>query len=438
MNILDKLNEMIVLLKVEEPQKKDFFPILQELDDFFVEDFKDVAEPPERIFFRYNEDDKLREIERKMKLLEENPECCLLEGVRFCEDKMRRFLEKYHIGFAKDFYAKENGTFFVNLACLITSMDSFHQETATKELKEQFQMDLLRSKGIQVENNKKLNHKEILATTESMDALSMLLEEELDAHILKIQLREFEGVRTVDRIEMYVKPEIFFEKDWQPYEITFNNNEDVLNPNEVGLIYHNLKELYSAYNNISFMKETCVSLVKSQFTEICRVIGFEGKIFHEKDDKSKPIREKNQLIREREAELGSLIQNTFKESTEKVSARVKKEVYELLNFDVREIQFTPHQLLMRFVFATGPNWDRFKQMDDEELKNLYDTNDGTIDDEDMLIACSERNQRTLEEKMNYLYNGVVITEMNVQNHWSTRMNSIKGFTASLDNLNALV
>lgn len=436
--VLEKGNEIIQFLRREEPKKKDFFPLLQELDDFFVKEFRDIKEPADRVFFRYNEDERLQDIERKIVLLEKNPECCLLEGVKFCEDKMRRFLKKYHIGFVKDFYAKENGTFFVNLACLITSTDSFHEETATKELKEQFQLDLLRSKGIKVERNEKLNHNEIIATTESMDALDKLLTEELNAQILKIQLREFGGVRSVDKIEMYVKPEIFFDKDWSPYEIILESKEDTLNPNEVGHLYHELKEMFSSYQNISFMEETCVSLVKSHFTDICRVVGFEGKIFHEKEDKSKPIREKNQLIREKEVKLGSMMKSSFKESAERVSKRINKEIYELLNFNVLNIELTPHQLLIKCSFATGPNWNGYKQMTDEELKILYDTNDGTIDDENMLIECSERNQRTLKEKMNSLYSEVVLTELNVQNHWSNKMNSIKGFTASLDNLTALV
>ncbi len=435
--VLDKLNEIIQLLQHQEPKKADFIPMLQDLDNLFVEEFKDVSEPPERMFFRYNEDEHLSEIERKMDLLKTNPECCLLEAVKYCENKMHRFLDKYHIGFAKEFYLIESGTFFVKLSCMITSIDSFHQETATKELKEQFQLDLLRNKGIDVEFNKHMNHNEIKATTESIDAVLNLLKEELEARILKIQLREFKGFRNVDSIEFYVDSHIFFEKDWDPIEIVLETKEDSLNPNEIGLVYHNVKDLYSAYQSIGFMKETCVSLVKSHFTEICRTIGFEGKIFHEKDDKSKPIREKNQLIREKEAKLGLMMKDVVKDATSKTCNKIKKEVYELLNFDAREIKITPHQLSIRFAFATGPNFEKYEQLSDEKLYELYDTNNGTIDDEDLLILCSERNQKTLEEKLTHLYPGITITELDVQNHWSIKANSIKGFTVSLDNLNVL-
>lgn len=67
--VLEKGNEIIQLLRGEEPKKKDFFPILQELDDFFVKDFEGIEEPADRIFFRYNEDERLQEIERKIALL---------------------------------------------------------------------------------------------------------------------------------------------------------------------------------------------------------------------------------------------------------------------------------------------------------------------------------------------------------------------------------
>ena len=132
-----------------------------------------------------------------------------------------------------------------------------------------------------------------------------------------------------------------------------------------------------------------------------------------------------------------MMKNVVNDSVKKACKKMRKEIYETLNFDVRNIEITSHQIVANFCFATGPNFEKFKQLSDEELYELYDTNKGTIDSEDMLIFCSERNQKTLEEKLNEMYPGVVITSLDVRNHWSIRANSIHGFTISLDNLSIL-
>lgn len=427
-----EINKMIPILNKEKPQKTEFHSYLQVLDDAFYEDFKDVKKPEERPFFRYDEDTRLKEIERKEKMLSSNPECCLLEAVKYCQEKMRHFLEKYNIGFLKDFYLQESGIFFVEIACMISNMDSFHLETATKELKEQFQLDLLNSKGIQVHYNTEFNHNEISATTESIDAVLNLLKEELNARILAMKLRDYKGFRNLDKVSFYVDADILFEKDWKPIEIVLNKEEDTLNANEIGQFYHCLNELNSAASYMEFNKETSVSLMKSLFTEICSLANFEGKIFHEVDDERRPIREKNGLIHQKEANLGFMMKNVVKNAVKELSTKMKKSVYEKLNFDMRKFKVTPYQILVDFSFSTGPNWEKMKQLTDEELYEMYDTNHGTIDDEDILILCTERNQKTLESELTELYPSSIITTLEVQNHWSIKQNAIKGFTLSLD------
>lgn len=433
-DIVMESNKMIELLKETEPQKKNFHPILQKLDDAFWVDFREVKEPEDKIFFRYNEDERMQDIERKEKLLQSRPECCMFEAVKYCENKLHHFLEQYHIGFLHDFDLQESGMFYVDLACMITNMDSFHQESATKEIKAQLQLELLEKKGIQIHYNTKFNHHEISATTESIDSVLKLLREEMDAHILDMKLRDYKGFRSLNSISFYVDADILFEKDWTPIEVVLEKKEDVLNANEIGLFYHNLKELNSAVSYMEINKELSVSIIKSLFSEICKLTNYDGKIFQEIDGQRKPIRDKNILIHEKEAELGSMMKTVIKDAVKRFSAQMKKNIYEKLNFDMRKFTVTPHQVKVDFSFSTGPNFDKLKQLTDEELYSLYDTNNGTIDEEDMLVLCTERNQKTLENEISELYPGIVITDLDVKNHWSVRHNAIKGFTVSLDRI----
>lgn len=440
------INNIFSLLNSEESiQKKDLHSNLLELNNILEEILKDFV-PNENRFanlFRYNEDDRLAQIEHKIENFKLKPELSLLEGIQFCENKLNEFLDVYHIGFKKSFELNSSGFFEVEIGSLITRKNSFHDNEVSEEIHFDLQMDNLRFVGIDIDYEKgKKGDVNILATENSINNLRKILTE-FGARLLEFTFRAgVDDILVLHKIKFKIKPNDLLKGNYNMPKITFNCDKNIVNPDEKFSIIHDLKELWSAYLTyieVEQCKDSCGSLIKSLFASVCNKVEFNCSITNSENEKYQKIREKNLLIRKKEKELGSLINGDFiKDTTKTIYQKLNKIGYETVNFRCRDLKITQYSIQADFIFSTGFCFEKeIKELSEEEIRKIFDCNDGNLDEESLKVLATEKNMETLSSIIGINIPSSLIVNYNIENHWSIRQNYIKGFTISLDNLNGL-
>lgn len=443
--LIDILNSTIKVLNNDNVTKQSLIPYCEKIETFLLNDFKNIEEPETIQLFRYDTNERLSQINDKIKKFKDKPECCIFEAVKVCQEQIHKFLDVYHIGFNRNISLQNNGYLKVEIGCLITKHNEFHENDLSSKIKLQLQMETLQNLGINIsyKNIDELTEPEIVADSNSIDALYTLLGKELNAENIKMDIIEFEGRRSINKIYFSVYVKDLFSNQWEMPDIVLKSKENCLNPDEIGSIYYDIKEINHAYGTINMIEDisqTCVSLIKSHFSNICKVIGFNGEIKKEYDKKYSEIRKLNDEIRKKELELGNMIcENDIDGILKNAFSMIEKIVFEKTNFRSTLIKATPYNIIANFTFATGFNLNRkMKQMTDEEIRNMYDcSKEGTIRDEDLFLLCTERNLKTLEDTITSNIPLSTITDMNIKNHWSIKQNYINNFSLSIDNLNVL-
>lgn len=444
--LLDILNSMIDLLRLETIKKKQLVPCCQELEEFLLENFKNVPEPEERIFSRYSEDERLRQLENQIQKVQNKPECGMIEAVSLFQDKLREFLKKYKFGFLRSCCLSNGKTLEVEIGCSITKGSGFHEHDVSDRIEFDLQMNFLKGLGINVtyediENQGKVY---LVADGKTMEVIYDLLQIELKAWYIRLDVLEnHDGIREINKIRFYVSPENLLEKDWTTPEIVLPSDKDCFNPDEVNYIYHNIKQMNHSYDMISEVENmipTCYSLMKSYFSDICEIVGFDGLIMQERQARRNKIREQSKEIKEKERELGKAVcGNGLNEVFQNLQTRLEKEIFEKTNFQCLKMKVTPHNVEMEFSFATGYFFrsKEMKQMTDDELRSVLDCSEGSISDEDIHVLCTEKNMNYLQDTASECVPCSLITGTDVQNHWSLGYNYIRKFTLTTDNLSVL-
>ena len=102
-------------------------------------------------------------------MFKDRPIVGLQEGVRFSQDKLRKFLKVYFLGFIGSFSLNKNGWFDVVINNSIQCSSSFGNREYSSKIEFEYQMDILRSYGFDVKVEKKSaillatnNNKELL------------------------------------------------------------------------------------------------------------------------------------------------------------------------------------------------------------------------------------------------------------------------------------
>lgn len=443
--VKENINNILCLLNSEQDiQKKDLHSNLLKLNNVLEEILKDFIPNEDRFsnLFRYNEDERLSQVENKIENFKLKPELSLFEGIKFCETKLYNFLDVYHIGFKKSFELNSYGFFEVEIGSLITRKNSFHDKEVSEEIHFDLQMDNLRLVGIDIDYEKgKKGDVNILATENSINNLKKILKE-FGVRLLKFTFKDNDGILVLDNIKFKIHPNDLLKSNYKMPKIELNCDENIINPDEKISIIYDLKELWSAYLTyieVQQCKDSCGSIIKSLFTSICNKVKFNCSITNIENKKHEKIKEKNILIRKKEEELGSLLNGDFiKNTTKNIYDKLNKIGYETINFRCQDIKITKYSIQADFIFSTSFCFEQnIKELDEETIRKIFDCNKGNLDEESLKILATEKNMNTLSIITKTNIPSSLITNYNIENHWSIQKNYIRSFTLSFDNLNGL-
>lgn len=439
----DNINEIFhICNQKSELEKKELHPYLETINSFLEEYFKDFVYENNTInLFKYDEDERLSQIEYNIENFSKHPELGLFEGINYCKDKLRNFLDVYHIGFIKKFKFNKFGWFEVEIASLITKHSSFHNKDFSKQIKFDLQMETLKNEGIETNYEKgKTKDINIIATESTLQNLKRLFSN-LGAKLIKFVLQEEDDVLTLDRMFFRIKPEDLSSKDYSMPEVILSSDENIINPDERNFIFHEFQELWDSFSTFQTYepcKNSCYGIIMSAFAHICKTCKFECSIFEKEENKHKAIREKNLLIKNKKQELGEKISSDImKQTINKLYNKMNKFGYENFHFYCKEIYSSEWQLEVIFDFTSECYEMDITPIEEETLKQIFECSNGSLEDESLKILATNNNFALIEKIIKENIPNATISNFDIQNHWSIGVNYINAFTIEIDNLNGL-
>ncbi len=403
MHMVYVLIKDLIDMSVENAKKSDFHEQLSLLNTMVCKELGDITIDNSRfsnVFFKSPEY-KLFELEQKLQDME-NGAAVLPEAVLLGEDKIRMFLKKYNIGFLSEIHLNQYGKFFVKIPCMISKHSSFHNRDHSKNLEYKIQMETLDKLGLdlapcKVSNN---NTPAILATQNSIDILNELIEKTLGGIGTHMQINVFKGQKTIREITFRIDPETLFAYNDVQEEINCDVTE-TLNPDEVILLKHELKELASTFDsyNDDFLKaakDSCRSIIIHTFANICRTVGLENEITKEVEKAYKKTREINEQIHKKENEIKAKINPaTIKKNINKVMYGLEKLAIDKLGFNCLDLQIFSHSTSIDFHYnptnSFGVYCNDVNGVSEEYLKKTFEMTNGCFDDETLLIVNTPKN-----------------------------------------------
>lgn len=420
-------------------EKENFKEDILKLNDIFEDLLKDCKYPENRLMLRFNEDERLAQIENKINLFKDKPYIGIQEGVKICEQKIRNFLEYYHIGYCNSLFLGNYGSLDVTIGCLIHNHSSFHDKDESNKIKFQMQMDILKDYGFDLELKK--NEAFLLGTENNIVLLKQLLSS-FGCALIKIEvLGERKNMCIIDKISFKIKPSDLLDTNFSLPEISFKVSNE-LNPDEISSIISNFKELYSSYTTFMEMeglRDNCGYIIQSLFAQICKTLNITTSISEKNNIEHSEIRRKNIEIREKEIELGQLISGeVIKEGMGLLYNHLNKIGYEKLGFRCSDLSISPHNINATFFIYRQKYCfeNNIKRIKEDALKDIYDVI-GSLEDESLNILLNDKNVETLNLLIKkHIPNGF-ISNLKIGNHWSIMNFYIESFEVSISNLNDL-
>lgn len=444
----NNINEVFnIFNQKEEVEKKEIYHYLEEINSYLEESFKDFKYQENFLNpFKYNEDERLSQIEHKIENFSKIPELGLLEGIKYYEQKLSDFLDVYNIGFIHSFKLDSYGSFKVEISSLITKFSSFHDKDISNKIKFDLQMENLAENGILTTYKKNMDKKKdihIIATEECLKNLKKLLID-FGATLIKFTLQDNDDNDenlVLNKISFRILPSKFTTKNYSMPEVKFSCNDNILNPDEKNSIIHDFKELWNAYLTFQTYEpcqNSCYGIIRSLFANICRTCNFECSIFTQEENKHKTIREKNILIRKKEEELGRKVSgDIIKQTINKLYSLFNKIGYENFYFRCQDILASKYQIEVSFHSTTDCFEKDIIPIKEETLKENFECSNGSFDDESLKILATNNNFKAIENIIKTNIPNATITSFDVKNHWSIGYNYIEGFKIQLDVLNGL-
>lgn len=403
--IYDIINNLFQEISTSDKiSKKSLHSQLNILDQLIVEEIGDITIDNSRFLdiLVKNPESRLEELEQKISNISNNV-AILPETVALGEDKMRLFLKKYNIGFLSEIYLDQYGRFFVKIPCMISSHTSFHDRDYSKRIEYDMQMKILQELGLDLEPCKVANNKSpaILATQNSIEILTKLIEEKLGGNGLHFQANVFKGQTTIREMTFKVSPDKLYAFNESIAEISCDVS-DILNPDEILSLKHELKELSStlaSYNDPYLLraKESCRSIILHVFSEICKTVGLETKISNEVNLAYVESKRVGEEIKKKEEEIKSIIDpSTIKSNINKILKSIEKFGIEKIGFSFSDIKISRYATVANFSFNTTGNsleiyCENTKEISEEKLKDIFKTTGGTFDDETLQLTNTQEN-----------------------------------------------
>lgn len=413
---MKKENLSTIYLMIENgiTEKEQFHPVLENCDKDVLEYLSkiDYKESPHIELFRYTTDERLDQIKAKIEKAEEHPEFVIQEVIKEKMDIFRKFLAKYHIGFVKEAKLLSSGFIQVELPCMIIS--SFASEKAfSKQKVFEMQLDFLKENGFVLNHEK--NYGNFLVNCEqNINAITKLLKDRGGKHI---QISTWE--KKVDKVIFIVSLADLDNFNEEPinFELEETNH---LNADEVAEANKMIREIFGTVSTLNFvgdkMINTCGSLVESYFSRLCEIFNFNGTVRKNKTSKISDERNKNIEIHNLENSVADYL------SPEKVMEFFKTIEKTISNFTCEKIAFNPNRIYfdrygflnLELSYITNPIFCMIDNaMPEEKLKEVFETNNGNQEDENLYVLDTYKNKKTIMEILKSKYPSSNIREMNV-------------------------
>lgn len=390
--IFDIFNQEETILKIS------LHSYIENINKILEDDFKGIEY--ERQTFKFGnmtQDERLISLNEKINNIKSNPNLCFMEGLRYCQNKIRNFLSYYNIGYCSDF-SYSNNTFKVEIGCNISNRSIMHDKNISKKIIFQQQLKVLKDYGFDLDIIKEISAK-LKVTSNNIELLKKLLES-IGARYVRVKYVDNKDEFYIDKIQFYISMENLKQLDYKPFVFDFEITEN-LNDDEKSFLITEFKELYSAYQSyyeIDQAKEPCFYIIKNCLSHICKTLNIQCSFCKDYIEKMNKNLEIANTIKEKEDELGTLI---TKEILSNGFKTIEHNLNQLCcsNFGYKSLDLNcyEHYIISDFHLANKYLLDEdIEIISDDDLKLKLDCNNGTIEDEDIKILATDKNLEYLK------------------------------------------
>lgn len=443
--IIDKINVILTTLTTSTNIRKDsLYEDVNTLDKLLANYVKDIQVDTSKFddLLRGGNIEQIKLLDEKLSKMSSNKTIVLTNIVEAGEEKIRSFLKKYNIGFLKDIYLNNSGKFVVNIPCLISKHNSFHDRDYSGKIEFEHQLEVLKSLGIDL-GESKISPKSpaILATQSSIDALTTLISN-IGGIGQNYNVRVFKNQATIREISFKISPEKLLAYDEVPFEMSCEIS-DVLNPDEVLLLIHELKELKSTCvsyidDDLIKAKENCRNIILHTFSNICKTLNIETTISKATKDHYSDVRKENEVIIAKKKEINSKLDaSNISKITEDIESKVTKFASEQIGFVYMDFEIRSVLCITLKFNRLGDDYSIFEEttpITEEEIKKKFECSDGMFEDESLFILNTKENIDKLRSVTNDYFKDAEIT--NIQTEYKDYIGYyIDKITLSFKNLN---
>lgn len=239
--------------------------------------------------------------EAKLAVFKDNVNIGIAEFVTYANRVVYNFLNFWKIGNVHSMYMDDDARLQVEISCLIHGRLVSDTPNADKKIFEE-QLNRLSEHGFVFEKVKNMGHYQMLDT----DANRALLNEMLEARGRNIFITSSRGY--IRRINLTISPHQL--PLWRVDETKKQekNTSNDMTDDEYNLIGKLIKEIPHSLHMASYdssMGKSCCGVAESYFSQLCDIVGFEGKISKTLHARYKEERAANLRSREIEKEIGS-------------------------------------------------------------------------------------------------------------------------------------
>ena len=367
----------------------------------------------------------LKNLDEKILRINKDDTIALCELVQLGDDKIRLFLKKYNIGFVKDIHLDKSGMFDIEIAALITSHNTFNDNSYSKRIEFDRQLNFLSSIGIKLCKSKLSNGSPaLLATQETIDILTNIIEK-LGGRGISFTTINYKNQTTIKMIKFKIPPQILFNYDEKSCFEHVEPITNVINKNERIFLLNELKQLNNACvdftnKDLANVSICCKNIALHAFANICKTLNVETEISNAVKEHYELTKKENKLISEKSSILKESVCNLdVKNITEKVMAKIENFAVNKIGFNCMDIAITNYKFTTELTFnRSGDDFtiynDVLNIITEEKLKEIFKCSNGTFNEETLFILNTQDNISKLNNLLNESFENSKICTIEIQ------------------------
>ena len=350
--------------------------------------------------FAYPTSQLLKMVEKRLEIVKSTPEVAIAQAVQQMKRYMESFLDKYHIGWLREFYLDDSGFINVTICCNNISKSSVDGYLPSAQKQFRTQIETLNGLGLSLYPPEYSNGAYAMVFSDANVATLGFLLKKHGAQLLQFSSRD----DVIYEVSFFVRCEdakqFDIKSDSKASEAT---SADIINDDERETLLRAQSKMSEVLNtmaslDVDSMDAVCGNLALYHFTEICDAVSYEGTVAKNVRAKHQVEKDMNQRIRQMEKDLGSALPfASVPAAMKKLKSRLLGFTMNNLGFSASDIKVDGHGIIkttLKYVEANS-SYGRGDLLGEDALKDMFETTGVSRHWRDLFIKDTSENKKRL-------------------------------------------